>query len=138
MSTDLVSWLRSQLDTDEEIARAASRNSPDWSEDSSWLTDMLDPLPSQRRGRPGWLPMIEREDIRHIATNDPARVLRTIAAHRTILKLHGRPHECSTLRGGEIDNCTWVPDPAECSTLLLLAAIFDQRPGFDPSWKVET
>lgn len=80
----LVERLRAALDRAEEIARAVGQ--PHWSEDSAFLTDMVIPLPSQVRARPGWIPMITPEDIRHMAANDPAHVLRSVAAHRKLLE----------------------------------------------------
>jgi hypothetical protein len=82
--SELVEWLRYRLDEDERVARAAivGGGSGRWAEDSAWLTDMLDPLPSQRRERPGWVPMITRKDVAHIARHDPARVLAEVEAKR--------------------------------------------------------
>lgn len=94
--------------------------------------------------------------------------LRTIAAHRAILAEHlptlrtvEWPHDATGTgealccpRCQNAEHTYWNPPIgmagvlpegfvapyvlAPCRTLLLLAAIFDARDGFDPSWKVET
>jgi hypothetical protein len=87
---EMITFVRLQLDEDEQKALAI--DAKEWAEDSSWFKDMLDPLPSQRRERPGWLPMITVEDVRHIARHDPARVLREVEAKRRswMTMRHGR------------------------------------------------
>ncbi len=131
----LVDRLRSELDRLEAIANAAAVPSLHWAEDSAWLTDMLDPLPSQRHERaPGWQPMITPEEIKHIAANDPATVLRTIQAHRKIIDDH--QHEFGLKHylvdeGDPTFGCTRCHDndglimPAGwCVTVLALASIY--------------
>ena len=100
---ELVDRLRAALDRAEEIARAAGARSMDWREDSAFLTDMVIPLPSQLRDRPGWMPMITREDILHMAANDPRAVLRSVAAHRKIIDAW-----CAAdhVAGFPMDDCT--------------------------------
>lgn len=90
MTTDLsiVSFLEARLAEDEQTALAAGRHSPEWAEDSSFFADMMNPLPSQRHERPDWIPMVEVEDVRHMARFDPSRVLREVAAKRQILAEH--------------------------------------------------
>jgi len=110
--SDLVEWLTAQLDADETIARASTLPVVQWytTED---LTERL-----------RWLP---RFDAEFIATQSPAHVLRTIAAHRAILGRHGpgvsHPDECG--------RCN---DPWPCADVRHLAAIYQDRSGFDPSW----
>lgn len=102
-----------------------------------WLTAQLDA--DERDADP-------EVEVRAVAEH----TLRTIAAHRAILARHQpdepmhdwKDHqtctECGgyTIRPGFGDrgfNLTWP-----CPTLRLIAAIYQDRPGFDPSWKVET
>lgn len=83
----------------------------------------------------GMEPIVEAAGYEHADDNHgdlPA--MRLATAHRQIVDLHGRSHECSTIHGG---NCTWVLELVECSTLLLLASIYAARPDFDPAWVVE-
>ncbi|MFV2094840.1 DUF6221 family protein [Micromonospora sp. LOL_014] len=86
--SDLIAWLREQLDEDERVAREASTASAEWREGSSWLADLRDPLPSQRRAlRPG-AKLLSDADARHIARHDPARVLAEVEARRAIIDEH--------------------------------------------------
>lgn len=108
---DLVEWLEQQLRTDEQIARDAEEAGID-DEPTFW---------------------VGRADVWRRAIG-PAAVLRTIAAHRAILKLHkvnATPGEgcrvCDEYKGYD-----YAPEP--CETVRLLAAIYQDRPGFDPSW----
>lgn len=124
----LVERLRAALDRAEEIARAAAAPSLHWREDSAWLTDMLDPLPSQRAERaPGWQPMITPEEIKHIAANDPAHVLRTVAAHRKILDRHA-PVELERTVCEVCSSRTWDDEELigtyPCVDVLALASIY--------------
>jgi hypothetical protein len=82
---DLVSFLRARLDEDEQVAREIT--APEWSEGCSWLADLRDPLPSQRRayGLPKEWQLLSEADTRHIARWDPARVLAEVEAKRGIL-----------------------------------------------------
>jgi hypothetical protein len=64
--------------------------------------------------------------VRHIARNDPAAVLRTIAAHRAILDSYRTEAVCESDASVVLE-----------SALHAIAAIYQDRPGFDPSWTVE-
>lgn len=82
---DLITFVRAQLDEDERVARGIT--APEWNEGCSWLADLRDPLPSQRRayGLPKEWQLLTEADTRHIARWDPARVLAEVAAKRAIL-----------------------------------------------------
>jgi hypothetical protein len=130
---EMITFVRLQLDEDEQKALAI--DAKEWAEDSSWFKDMLDPLPSQRRERPGWLPMITVEDVRHIARHDPARVLRDVKAFRKIID-----YCASAIEVGRIpEGATWSDDAAgaEVGEVVLrhLAAIFSDRPGYREEWR---
>lgn len=86
---ELVAFVRAQLDArelelaeDERVAREIT--APEWSEGCSWLADLRDPLPSQRRayGLSKEWQLLSEADTRHIARWDPARVLAEVAAER--------------------------------------------------------
>jgi hypothetical protein len=65
----------------------------------------------------------------------PEEVLATCKAHRAIVELHGRPHECSTYdHTGEVDNCSWCLDGDECSTLRALAAVYADHEDYRAEW----
>jgi len=85
---ELVVFLRAALDRDEQVA--CEITAPEWNEGCSWLADLRDPLPSQRRayGLPKEWQLLSEADTRHIARWDPARVLAEVQAKRRILDLH--------------------------------------------------
>lgn len=126
MTDDLVLWLRAQLDADERIARAAI--------DAEFLTcgQWLARGPYGDDDRYGNIQSELGEQIiehdllwpqaAHIATHDPARVLREIEAKRGIVDRYAwlREH-------GDTGGTAWV--------LPLLALPFADRPGFQESWR---
>ena len=136
--TGLVEWLRSQLDADEAIARRAIPGP--W----QWVTSVARHHRNALIG-PGWpyqtvllaaeMPLSVM-DAKHIATNDPAHVMRTVAAHRAILDEHAEGR--FGLPGAFERNCIrCVTVAAPCTTVRRLASIYAARAGFDPAWKVE-
>lgn len=70
------------------------------------------------------------EQARHIAHNDPARVLATCKAHRAIVELHSPSSMW----------CEWSQDSMSrhddylCDTLRALASVYADHPSFDPGW----
>jgi hypothetical protein len=146
----LVAWLRDQLDRDEAIAQAC----PPW----PWrleYDDSTDITASPGRSRGALLdanedaPSLVVSDPygevgpahEHIATFDPARVLKEVQAKRLLLDLHvpqGRGelmcckvcdvgyHSCGCVGWGD-----WP-----CETLKLLAQPYSDRPGYLDSWAV--
>lgn len=145
-------FLLARVAEDEEVARAAiDADSPDrrgqrwvWQrveEDASfsWLrsveefptTSGVGPLPAFPLGYDTKV-YEPTSAMPHIARHDPARVLAECAAKRAIVALHRGGHECSTYdKSGEVDNCTWVPDGDNCSTLRLLAQPHADHPDYD-------
>lgn len=98
----------------------------------------------------------------HVALHDPAAVLRQVAAHRAILKLHEVHHEperwgvdrvitdrtqgpYGSPTGGFVYWCAvcngdrdygYIAGPEEgCATLRSVAAIYSDRPGYVEEWK---
>lgn len=71
----------------------------------------------------------------HFRRHDPTRILREVAAKRALLELHGRSHECSTYdHNGDVDSCSWYLNPTDCSTLLALAAVYNDHPDYQQDW----
>lgn len=160
--TDLVEWLRAQLDEDERIARAAADTyggSEQWrilrltDEDygTEWSLEIAD------RVIPAGLPGDDEDPLRvdelhHIARHDPARVLRQVKAYREILAEHrikraddwepwdrnfdeSRDFGCSTCHfDRDLGTHAW----GYCNTLRALASIYSHRPGFKPEWSTVT
>lgn len=69
----------------------------------------------------------------HIALHDPARVLRQVSAHRAILDAYVEAidfyNRHRSAPAGEVTGLR--------TAVLLIAAIFKERDGWDPSWTVE-
>ncbi|GAA2990590.1 hypothetical protein GCM10017559_08290 [Streptosporangium longisporum] len=140
---DLVAFLRSRFDEDEQMARAAT-----WCEEAGvWHAK---PTPYGARGWPGprWFIEDALEDgvishvdpqasddegvARHIARHDPDRVLRDVESKRRILAWHSQ---------GDNETCQACLTPGmiaqrmNCFTLRLLALPFDDHEDFKPEWK---
>jgi hypothetical protein len=128
---EMITFVRLQLDEDEQKALAI--DAKEWAEDSSWFKDMLDPLPSQRRERPGWLPMITVEDVRHIARHDPARILREVESLRKIVDDLAAVIADDEGMGYYSDGHSGLATAKR--TLRLFAAIYSDRPGYREEWR---
>jgi hypothetical protein len=154
VSEDLIDWLRAQLADDQRKAEAATPG-PWW--DSKVLAapghHTIRGGPDEWRGFDGslggdTLPIARVEpapddeggfvtnhdaDAEHIARHDPARVLREVDSFRKIIAEYGpaRPKGLETQsearHGGILD--------AYRAALLILAAIFDDRPGYREEWR---
>jgi hypothetical protein len=143
VTPSIVDFLNSRLDEDQAVAENASQDSDEgnaWSvgaRQGSW----------KQEARIG----DDREDLvfdikdgvcvdfdgllAHLTRFHPARVLREVAAKRSIVELHGLSHECSVIdHTGEVDNCHWVINPEGCSTLLALAAVYSDHADYQQDW----
>jgi uncharacterized protein DUF6221 len=112
--TDLLAWLRVQLDDDERIAKAADEAVT--ASGGSWDAPTV----------PVWGPF-----GRHIARHRSARVLADVAAKRAILDWHARPdcNHCSTQRLIDDDALAY------CTLVRLLAQPFADHSGYDETWR---
>src|SRR5690348_2988976 len=132
MTLDLPTWLRTQLDADEQTARAAM-----WAGDERWtayefnyvrdtwhVDDSYDEGVASIQAQAA-----DSEAVaRHIVRQQPLNVLADIAAKRRILAVHVDQREC--------ERCTWLDDEFyACETLRLLALPYADRPGYDEGWK---
>jgi hypothetical protein len=129
MANDLASWLLEQIAADEQVARAAISEGKPYFAVKGWASfdaDLGDYVMFDWPPGSGEAPDVSL----------PARVLAECEAKRRIIELHDRPHECSTYdHNGDIDNCTWVLQSEDCSTVRLLALPYADRPGYDESWR---
>jgi hypothetical protein len=143
VSADLVTWLRAQLDEDEQVARAASTGGR-WSYsdggsvgawmlyDEEWQIGSLKTYRHETYDYSKRMPVAR--DPRyvdadangsHIARWDPARVLAEVDAKRQLLN----------------EAASWAKDdrPGESScgdtTLSLLALPYADRPGYREEWR---
>jgi hypothetical protein len=146
--SELITFVRAQLDEDERVARRATAGA--WVET---ITEGRSVCGVQALGRlngipatsvPGWA------DAVHIARHDPARVLAEVEAKRRLLDLH-EPYQalygvakvpqcshcselCHSRSGLGCDN----PDaPYPCPTVRLLALPYAGREGYDETWRPE-
>ncbi|MGW4670107.1 DUF6221 family protein [Streptomyces sp. NPDC004324] len=128
---DLALWLGEQLDEDERIAQAASPGP--WEQsgvgDLGWtVSGPWAEVPDSEQGR---------ADADFIAKHDPARVLREVEAKRRIAELH-KPYDLDARdRSGPMIGCTeCVHDDTiyPCTTLRLLATVYQDRPGYQEGW----
>ena len=146
---DLARWLGEQLDEDERIARAATERQP---------YDEWDAVGDDREGdvaRKHWsvVKIARMEQIPaardlavHIASHDPVRVLREIDAKRHLLKALLSEGHAALRPGGSTeiycgadyeagDPCDCGRDERVASYLRLLAAVYQDRPGYKESWR---
>lgn len=146
-TNDLVTWLRAQLDREEgdaslipgggyQPARWTAHRVPN----GDWAEIRQHELPYGKADyehadvSTAGLMLWGRNEDEHVARFDPARVTAELAAKRAIVYLHGRGHDCSGYdHNGEVDAYQYVPD-GDCSTLRHLAAVYADRPGYQPEW----
>jgi hypothetical protein len=135
--SDLVPWLRAQLDSDEAAARDCPRPEGWHIEDRTSGFDERDPeligggksIATFAYDHCGAL------TLAHVIRHDPASVLRDIAAKRAIVDLHICPcpddcGECGACSGAHHADPTYAP----CPTLRHLAAAYADRDGYRPEW----
>lgn len=123
--TTLTEFLNDCLDRDEAYARNAFRphgdegpkNGPEWREIWSGTVEC----------GPGGehIATFDSQLSRHIERHDPARVLREVAAKRSIIEEHSGTHSCGA------DHAT---DDDPCNTLKFMAAIHEGHPGYRKEW----
>lgn len=65
----------------------------------------------------------------HVALNDPAAVLRQVAALRLIAAIHGVNHQCVPIPG----LIGWTEQP--CETMRALASMWAGHPDYDTTWE---
>ena len=143
--SDLVAWLRAQLDEDERAAHSATSG--------PWTND--DPLARDGVFAPaidGFV--VDCDYVRmgpfavhnatHIARHDPTRVLADVEAKRQILELHdlidngaGKPDSrfCWNCFGDRHYNADVITAPIWCQTVRLLALPYADRPGYLEGWR---
>lgn len=145
---DLIAWLRQQLDTDEQTAVRAGGS--EWEvgpafgarenmvriREQGVLVDSVGSCAEswafvgQVASIPNW-----RENAQHIATHDPARVLRQVAAQRSILNLCAAAMDAGQIKPGT----TWNDDAAGAevaeATVRLLGEVYRDRPGYREEWR---
>ena len=160
--TDLVTWLRAQIDANEQGARAASPGG--WTygdvdsiaggslyDESRMIGSLHYEQPTDHDGRIVRHLLEHEADAngRHIAVHDPARVLHQVAAMRKIVDLHRswadepyrHPHAERYCQTCSDDDISWWTDSGSpewpCPTLRLLTTVYADRDGYRPEWAPE-
>lgn len=126
--SELIAWLRAQLDEDERVALAAQ--SVDGGVfDGAGIVVM--------RAATGTRSVTLTSVVaRHIARHDPARVLAEVAAKRAIVDQHTVTATSEVF--GEVSTVTYCPicrNDGQCMTLWLLAQPYAERPGYREEWR---
>ena len=142
---DIVEFLRARLDEDEAVARTASPGG--WTygdvesvaggmlyDESRTIGSVFYEQPGDHDGAIVRHLLSDEADAngRHIARNDPARVLREVEARRAILAIH----EYEWLGP---DDAAWKGCPVDvedwpCRTVRALASVYADHPDYDPEW----
>jgi hypothetical protein len=116
---DIIEFLRARYDEDEQIATAASTPGHWGPSGHSVLTsDDIEIIEASRA------------DSVHIARHDPARALREIEAHRSIVALY----EALNDHPMRSDTAFHWQRLAMKQTVRKLARIYAEHPDFDPEW----
>jgi hypothetical protein len=136
VNSDIVAFLNARLDEDEAAAQAAIDTGAlgDWEavpvaelggrralSQGSSVFAVMDPVPEGRAC------------AEHAARHDPARVLREVAAKRTVVALHtwtSNPSYCWSCSGDHGADLT----PAPCGTLRHTTAVYADHPDYDRRW----
>lgn len=127
---NIVDFITARLDDDEKTARAA-RPGP-WIDEGGYSGPKIgvDYLMVPTDGSAPCNDAIPSADSRHIAHNDPARVLQEVRAKRAIISdLDGY---CWVSPGNPCGMCGRIG----CRNLALLANVYVDHPDFDQEWRV--
>ena len=120
--SDLVQWLRAQLDADERIARAATQG--DW----VWSREFVTPPGYHHRT----IGPLEPGDAAYIAAWAPARVLRETDAKRKLVERYERAMENRRAHPDDLASAGALL--ALHGAVKLLALPYVDRPGFREEW----
>lgn len=142
--SELITWLRAQLDEDERVACeatngpwAAMRQRPDRAVYCVQAAGALNGIPA--------MAISHREDAEHIARHDPARVLAEVAAKRALIE-RGDTLFCECDQGDsppadpETGWTVELPHHFDCTAYRIaqvLAQPYAGREGWRDEWRVE-
>lgn len=143
--TDVVAFLRDRLDEDEALAReACDRESGEWFMGDKWNVYQQKEVTPYEYSDTEELVVYGnmKAQSEHIARHHPARVLREVKAKRAIVALHAAMEiECSDVAGdpwaGTVCSACEGGEDWPCTTLRHVAAVYADRPDYDPAWSVE-
>jgi hypothetical protein len=140
---DLASWLTTQLDEDERVAREATGLR--WGACDKTMPYLISDVDAYRSNRTldstiGRVAVAEApEDRRHIVAQDPARVLREIDAKRQTLAEYNAAGEAMDRAARDGDTAQYNAARAERRVLDRAirrdAAVHADRPGYLETWR---
>jgi hypothetical protein len=120
--TDLLAWLREQVDTDERLALAAAEVKP------FYTISTADGEPATKGPYAGPL-------VHHIANHDPARALREVAAKRAILDDYDvAAVSVAAAVDTPLAGATRLQLRIRSEAVRAIAAIYVDRPGWREEW----
>lgn len=144
---DLISWLRTQLDADAEMAHQAAVANPGAAA-THWSAEQVDrQSPIDGLWRKCWAIVPKRVEgivlaevptdilprvVKHIEAHDPARVLRQVQAHRAILDDYDRA--LARRREHRDDVASAADLLSMLRTVKRLASIYSDRDGYTEEW----
>jgi hypothetical protein len=145
--SDIVTFLRAQLDEDERVALTCPVH--DWHVEKTYVPAHVArgwPTPAYEVGllRPAFIDMYEPDGMtfevaycEHAARWDPTHVLAEVAAKRRILDLHHGSNDgdctiCVVPEWGYPSHGGSPPARYPCDTVRALLAPYADRPGYDP------
>jgi hypothetical protein len=149
MSDDIVEFIKTQLDIDDQLARAAGSTRS--GAIASWWVDCR--CPDKDAGIHAdncYECRVEGDNItiydegghdedqaRHIARHDPAAVLAEVAAKRAVIELYETARTALEASAGTVlAGATKLNLRAYANALRALAAPYAERPGFKPEWRL--
>ncbi len=158
---EIIAFLTAQYDEEEAAARASAEADP-----APWTAyavgEQSTGLGTGLRSGHGYGSVSAADDVdlwdcegssmlcmtaptaRHTAMHDPARVFVELEVKRARLKLHSpdtrrmpsRCLVCLSDRAGRMSD-DWEPDVWPCKTVLLDAAVYVGRPGYQKEWIID-
>lgn len=131
--TDIVEFLEARIAEDNEAAKEATNDGHRWLVDEETIS--LWPADDDDRMY-GHITFPRKAHARHASIHDPIRVLREVAAKRTILVEHA-DDEGQCARCLDSDGITYLgayTAPWPCPTLRALAAVYSDHPDYRPDW----
>ena len=129
MTTDLIAWLRAQLDEDERIAVDAAL----LADSERWTASARNGWDEIRDGRRRRVAEARNDERTHIARHDPARVLAEVEAKRRIID-RAAAFQDSTGVTLNVDSFTAIAAQMR-SILRVLATAYADCPGYREEWR---
>jgi hypothetical protein len=141
---EMIHFVREQLDEEERLAKVvADEEGSVWHAGDEFLSGTVGSDKANYILRAPYDGELSWEMRQYLADHDPARVLGEVKIFRLIIEVHD-PSRAEYPEIGDCPVCIsdqsrypelWESDKAPCATLRLLAAIFDDRPGYREEWR---